>query len=190
MSEAKAKINLREGIIELEGTESFVKEYLNEFKTLLNQTNTENFSKTETNKVHMENDASVKTKVSKKSTSKKKSAPIVTSERFEIHANGNTPSLEAFLAEKNPGKANGEKIVCIGYYIIEHLKLQVFTEGQIEYAYKMMKFTRPAHLHQIMLNTKSESDWFEQDSESSTSWNLTRSGEIYVSESLPKKIDK
>lgn len=94
------------------------------------------------------------------------------------------------MNQKSPGKANGEKIVTIGYYITELLKLPLFTEGHIEYAYKMLKYPRPTHLHQIMINTKGENDWFEQDSESSTSWKLTRSGEIFVSDSLPKKSDK
>ncbi len=191
MTDAKVKINVKEGVIELEGSEGFVKEYLNEFKVLLTQSRAELPAiQSQSDTAQIKNTEVSKPKLSKKTAAKKKSAPTVVSERFEIHGDGQKQSLEAFLNEKNPGKANGEKIVCIGFYITEILKIPVFTEGNIEYAYKMLKYSRPNHLHQIMLNTKSENDWFEQDSEISTSWKLTRSGEIFVSESLPKKTDK
>ena len=191
MTDAKAKINVKEGIVELEGSEAFVKEYLNEFKILLTQSRVEaSVIQSHNNPTVSKEAEQIKSKPQKKIASKKKSAPTVVSERFEIHGDAQRQSLEDFLAEKNPGKANGEKIVCIGFYITEILKIPVFTEGNIEYAYKMLKYSRPNHLHQIMLNTKSENEWFEQDSEISTSWKLTRSGEIFVSESLPKKTDK
>jgi len=111
----------------------------------------------------------------------------VSAERFDIHGNADTPSLQALLEEKKPGSANGEKIAVIGYYITELLGSPSFSEGQIEYAYKMLKFPRPTHLHQIIINVKNQNDWFEQVKDSSTCWTLTRSGEIFVSDALPKK---
>lgn len=192
MADAKARINIKEGLIELEGSEIFVKEYLAEFKTLILTSNISNQPQQTSQLVHQSEPKNVEVKVKslKKAASKRKSAPSVSAERFEIHGSDDTLSLEAFMNQKSPGKANGEKIVTIGYYITELLKLPLFTEGHIEYAYKMLKYPRPTHLHQIMINTKGENDWFEQDSESSTSWKLTRSGEIFVSDTLPKKSDK
>ena len=74
----------------------------------------------------------------------------------------------------------------IGYYITEFLGQETFSEGQIEYAYKMLRIDRPGYLHQIMLNTKNEKDYFEPNEEG-TAWKLTRTGEIFVNDQLPGK---
>lgn len=192
MSEVtKAKINLREGLIELEGSEQFVGNYLNEFKELLQVDENPRLSKAElvetVDSVQEPMTESLpKKKVStKKSTSTKKTAPKVSIERFDIHGNDSTPSLQQFMDEKKPGAKNGNLIVVIGYYLTELLGSDNFTLGQIEYAYKMLSLKRPGHLRQIMINEKNERDLFEIDADDKNQWHLTRSGEIFVSDQLP-----
>ena len=189
MTITRVKMNLSEGSIELEGSEAFVIRYLDEFKVLIGDGH---------GKPTKPEKTSVKrARVSKRSlTSKrienpekterkpKKGAPKVTAERFDVHGGTNVPSLKSFFDEKKPGKANGDRIAAIGYYITELLGNKTFSEGQIEYAYKMLKLDRPGHLHQIMLNNKSEKDYYEQTDENGN-WSLTRTGEIYVSDQLP-----
>lgn len=183
----KAKINLKEGVIELEGGEDFVRGYLDEFKELLKSP-----QRNELPQQPLSPKAAVRTKApAKKSTlgnkaTSKKAAPKVSMERFDIYGNNDIPSLSKFMEEKNPGTANGNIIAVIGYYITDILGNGRFTEGQIEYAYKMLKLKRPAHLRQIMINEKNKRDLFEVDGEDSTQWGLTRTGEIYVSDVLPE----
>jgi hypothetical protein len=186
MNTAKAKINLNEGVIELEGTEEFVRAYLDEFKELFKKP-----SAPMDGSQRLEYEATPTTPKkanSKKSGGSKKSAPKVTAERFDIHGNENIPSLQTFFDEKKPGKANGDIIAVIGCYITEKLGNETFTEGQVEYAYKMLNISRPNHLRQIMVNTKNSKDYFEQNEEGG-GWKLTRTGEIFVSEQLPGKTE-
>lgn len=182
----KAKINLKEGTIELEGSESFVSGYLDEFKELLKAPQkTEPKSPPPAPKAAAKK-APAKKAAASKATTGKKAAPKVSMERFDIHGGNDIPSLSKFMEEKKPGTGNGNIIAVMGFYITDLLGNDNFTEGQIEYAYKMLKLKRPAHLRQIMINEKNKRDLFEADAEDSTLWSLTRTGEIYVSDSLPE----
>lgn len=182
----KAKINLKEGTIELEGSESFVSGYLDEFKELLEAPQkTERQSPPPAPKAAAKK-APAKKAAASKATTGKKAAPKVSMERFDIHGGNDIPSLSKFMEEKKPGTGNGNIIAVMGFYITDLLGNDNFTEGQIEYAYKMLKLKRPAHLRQIMINEKNKRDLFEADAEDSTLWSLTRTGEIYVSDSLPE----
>jgi len=188
MSDTKAKINLLEGTVELEGSEEFVRSYLDEFKKLFNPSQVlqgHHEGAKETVPPHKKS-VPKKKAVTKRSASKKTPQKI-SIERFDIHGNDDCLSLSDFIEEKKPGTANGNIIAVVGYYLTEIIGNDAFSEGQIEYAYKMLKIKRPAHLHQIMINEKNKRDLFEPDSEDNMLWHLTRSGEIFVSDTLPEK---
>ncbi|RUO20123.1 hypothetical protein [Aliidiomarina haloalkalitolerans] len=184
----KAKISIKEGTIELEGSESFVRGYLDEFKELLKtpprpETPQQQYQKS---KAPAPKKAQAKKSATPKAGAGKKSAPKVSMERFDIHGGGDIPSLEVYMEEKKPGTGNGNIIAVIGHYITEKLGEDSFSEGQIEYAYKMLKIKRPNHLRQIMINEKNKRDLFEANAADSTKWHLTRAGEIFVSDTLPE----
>lgn len=191
MNTTKAKISLKEGLIELEGSEEFVKSYLDEFKKQLQGLALTTGSPPSATTAPAKRNGKTKLKKSSdESTVKpkpKKAANKISPERFEIHGGDGVPSLSDFMNAKKPGQANGEKIVVIGYYITEILGNKTFTEGQIEYAYRMLKYKRPEHLHQIILNTKSQKDWFDAQ-EDGSAWQLTRGAEIYVADELPRVV--
>lgn len=186
----RVRITLEEVTIELEGTQSFVESHLQKYEAKLLELMSSVPSGRSAVSIGRTKDKKEKAAKGTKKTldikpQAKTKSPKISAERFDIHGQGNVPSLEAFMATKNPGRSNAEKIAVIGYYIGELLGGDKFTEGQIEYAYKMLKLKRPTHLHQIMINAKNENDWFEQTEDAGV-WKLTRSGEIFVSDELPK----
>lgn len=188
MSETKAKINLKEGTIELEGSESFVRAYLDEFKEHLTNFPPTIPDQTIPPKPKAQTKATAKSSsdvATGKTKAKKSPAKKVVAERFDIHGGEGTPPLSEFIDQKKPGTANGPIIAVIGYYITELLGMEYFSEGQVEYAYKMLKIKRPNNLHQIMLNEKNRKDFFEPNPDDQSHWALTRGGEIFVSDNLP-----
>lgn len=197
---AKARIDLSNGVIELEGSEDFVKTYLSEFKMLVEQSVKQPSharSTIETVPVlrepspqinySQENSTEAASKDKKKKTKPKagKGAPKVSPERFEIHGGDGVEPLKDFFEKKNPGKANRDIIAVIGYYVTEVLGSETFSEGQIEYAYRMLSLPRPGHVRQIIINAKNQKDYFEQ-SEEGVNWKLTRTGEIFVADQLSR----
>jgi len=190
MTITRVKMNLSEGTIELEGTEAFVTRYLDEFKVLIGTGHVKQAvpEKTIAKRITASKPAKASKRIEnpdKAERKSKKGAPKVTPERFDVHGGDKVPSLKDFIEEKKPGRANGDRIAVIGFYITELLGNKYFSEGQIEYAYKMLKLDRPGHLHQIMINNKSEKDYYEQTDGDGANWSLTRTGEIYVSDNLP-----
>lgn len=184
----KVKINLKEGLIELEGSEVFVSKYLDIYKVQLSDYEKGRVENDEKKQPENKPKAKAKKKQSEaKKQSKSSKTKNITAEKFNIHGDDDTPSLEEFFKEKSPGRTTGDRIAVIGYYIQYIKKQEFFTEGNIDFAYRMLKLTgRPKHLYQIMINNKNQKDLFEQ-LEGEGQWVLTRTGEIFVEEKLPEK---
>jgi hypothetical protein len=186
--DAKAKINLIEGIVELEGSEEFVKKYLDEFKQMLKmspiQTQTLQSQKYIPN---TKNNFYTKKKEGSKSQNKsfiKMPEPI----EFDIKKNGNEkPSLIEFIGQKNP-QSHKEIITCIAFYLKRYLNISEFDEGHISYAYLVIKRKRPEAFHQAFIDTKNTTRWI-MSGEGATKWSLYSIGEDYVEHDLPRVQD-
>jgi hypothetical protein len=189
----KAKIDIKNGIVELEGSEPFVVKFLDYFKERIESkpimpaaapTVRPTNSDTKEEAITLKKPSPI----SKRATNKSKSKNIQP-ERFDIHGSEKAQSLEKFLQEKKPGTGAGEVILVMGYYITELLHQPFFTEGNIEYAYRTLNIKgRPTHLRQIIINNKNQKDYFEEktiDQSDEKGWSLTRTGKIYVEDKLP-----
>jgi hypothetical protein len=186
----KAIINVKEGILELEGSESFVTKYLEEYKHLINQNNNKNIT------TRIENDL-IENKIPNKKNQivqntggrKKKTSKVkdVSPEKFDITPEGLT-SLESFMGQKKPGSSSREKVLVIGYYIKNILNLTSFSESNIEYAYRVLRLgNKPIHLRQLLTDIKNKN--MEIDS-IGIDWSINRIGEKFVDENLPKPDKK
>jgi len=126
-------------------------------------------------------------KISKKRPKKK--PKDIEPEEFNLNAKGNIPSLKDFLGEKKP-KSVADHIAVIAYYITKLKKIKdTFTEGNIEYAYRVLKLKkRPKYLGQIIINKKNQDFWFE--SLESGEWKVKRNCDIYVEQNLPREKNR
>lgn len=118
--------------------------------------------------------------------SRKVMASSITPDEFDVYKNDRKISLEEFFAQKKPGNSNPNRIVTIAYYITKINFQEYFTEGNIDYAYRILNLGgKPVHLKQIITNLKNERIWFKKVIDQGTvGWRLTRQGEIYVEEKL------
>jgi hypothetical protein len=114
----------------------------------------------------------------------------VETEKFDTDKTDDTPSLNEFFSQRIPSNARQkDRVVLIAYYI-QHIKnLPSFSEGNIDYGYKILGITdRPANIYQMLIDNKNAFGWFEKTSDGK-SWTLMRPGEIYV-EKFPVQPDK
>ncbi|PSR52977.1 hypothetical protein AHMF7605_05270 [Adhaeribacter arboris] len=121
--------------------------------------------------------------------SRKVVANSIVPNEFDVYKNEYKEALEAFFRRKNPGNGNPNRIITIAYYITKINHQEYFTEGNIDYAYRILNLNnKPAHLKQIIINLKNERLWFQKIIDNTTTgWKLTRQGEIYVEEKLPAR---
>lgn len=105
-------------------------------------------------------------------------------EEFDLYKSSEKLSLADFLKERKIDDNTANRILAIAYYITSFCKLSTFSEGNIEYAYKVLGLNkRPLHLHQTILNAKINKLWFNQD-DSTGIWKLARPGEVYFEENF------
>lgn len=185
----RAKINMFEGVIELEGTEEFVSKYLDEFKSKLDRK--EDIAGTHVKSEQRKPKSKKKLKEDAHSKLKKRTPKKIKIEEFDINndSKGKIPSLKDFLDEKKATDSSPKTILAVGYYITHFKKASEFSEGNIEFAYKALRLTRrPLHLHQTIINKKNKEVWFEQGSDS-YHWKLSRVGELFVEGSMPEKAE-
>jgi hypothetical protein len=130
---------------------------------------------------------------SKKATAGKSKAPQkaipknAVPEEFDVF--NKKKKLEELFKEKAPGKNTAFRLLLIAYYIMKVNESDHFTEGNVDYAYRILNLnSRPNFLHQTLLNLASQKVWFEQlEEKGKGTWKLTRIGEIFVEDKLPEK---
>jgi hypothetical protein len=111
-------------------------------------------------------------------------------EKFDTDKTEDTPSLNEFFSQRIPSKPRQkDRVVLIAYYIQHIKKLPSFSEGNIDYGYKILGITdRPANIYQMLIDNKNAFGWFEKASDGK-GWTLMRPGEIYA-EKFPVQQDK
>lgn len=195
--EAKFKINVKEGVVELEGKESFVDKHLDKFEELfksairetmaqgveytlasneasaLPQRNIEksfDLSRPELSKAHNNN----------KHTTKQSLPPVP----VDLKAKENKIGLREFYAEKKPIN-HYEKTAVFVYYITKVNKQAEIKYGEILSCYEEVGEKKPS-ITDIIKNSIRYKGWLEWGSDKFTT-RLTISGENFVKFDLPQQ---
>jgi hypothetical protein len=195
--EAKFKINVKEGIVELEGKENFVDKHLDKFEEIFKSAIRETMSQgIEYNLAT--NDASAlpqqdieksfdisrselsKTHNNNKHATKLSLPPIP----VDLKANENKIGLREFYAEKKPIN-HYEKTAVFVYYITKVNKQAEIKYGEILSCYEEVGEKKPS-ITDIIKNSIRYKGWLEWGYDKFTT-RLTISGENFVKFDLPKQ---
>jgi hypothetical protein len=151
----KLKINLSEGLLEVEGSEAFVNSIYEDFKgnLLISKTNEPNETKITSNPVTETKTEIKKNKTNSTPKSKKKakgkSQNIVSD--LNLRPSGKK-SLDDFISELNV-KTNLERNVAFIYYLIHELKISGIGLDHVYTCYRHLKARVPAAFYQSIADT-------------------------------------
>ena len=202
-SEARFTINAKEGIVELEGKESFVDRHLEKFGEIFKMAVKEAISrgleqnialKAQTSlppQLHQdtsEHDWSIQSQPTAnngKHTSRM--AVMIHPIPIDLKANESKVGLREFYLEKKPGN-HYEKTVVFVYYLTKFNKQQEVKFGEILSCYEEVNEKKPSIID-IMKNSIRYKGWLEHGSEKYIT-RLTISGENFVKFDLPAQGEK
>lgn len=201
-SEARFTINVREGIVELEGKESFVDKHLEKFEEIFKNAVKEAINRGLEQNISLKAQESVAALPSpsqqttldmeqasqkqEKSTSKHVPRPSITIHPIpvDLKAGDGKMGLREFYAEKRPTN-HYEKVAAFVYYLTKMNKRPEVKFGEILSCYEEVNEKKPSILD-IIKNSLRYKGWVEQGSEK-YSTRLSISGENFVKFDLPTK---
>jgi hypothetical protein len=201
-SEARFTINVKEGIVELEGKESFVDKHLEKFEEIFKMavkeaitTNINGSSGTTTvalkaqpAQVALPQQVEMVPEVPK--TAAKQAAPrpspTLPPIPVDLKAGESKPGLREFYAEKKPAN-HYEKAAVFAYYLAKFNKQIEVKYGEVLSCYEEVDEKKPS-VTDIVKNSIRYKGWLEQGSDK-FACKLTISGENFVKYDLPKKAE-
>jgi hypothetical protein len=190
----RLKIDLSQGILEVEGSESFVKVIYNDFKTHFAGIETPDERKPARRtrktkaaaKVVTPEPAAKAKEVKAKPTPPKPAPPAYALIKdLSLTATDGRPSLVEFMDSKFP-ITNEERNIVFLYYLQHRLKLKSITLDHIYTCYRETKIRVPLNLENSLRITADQRGWITITKAGKMS--LTAAGKSYVEKQLPKKV--
>ncbi|MCR4313292.1 MAG: hypothetical protein NUV58_03525 [Candidatus Roizmanbacteria bacterium] len=191
----KLKIDIKTGVLEVEGEEAFVKEIYQDYKDRL--VSVEDFSSSEQVQDTQDDDVELQNyeqpKKGRKTTKKKnikakggnkrkESYNLVTN--LDLLAKGNQKALKDFYAEKAPSNAMEKNAVFV-YYLQKEAKVPAITVNHVYTCYKHVNVPVPKAFRQSLADTSSKKGWI--DTRSMEGITIPTLGENFVEHELGKK---
>ena len=198
MPEAKFKINIKEGNVELEGNEQFVNKHLEKFEGIfkiaiqdalkfkiernLGEVNSKASLSLPSHTISPNNESNKKFTHVHKHLSK--SSVIISPLPVDLKASDNKIGLREFYKEKLPSN-HYEKAAVFVYYLMKFNHLEEVKFGEILTSYEEVNDKKPS-IVDIVKNSIRYKGWLESGKEKFTA-RMTISGENFVKFDLPHK---
>jgi hypothetical protein len=205
-SEARFTINVKEGVVELEGKESFVDRHLEKFEEIFKMAVKEAITRGLEQNIalkaqpvqaalpqELQQEAPMDVEQApaqqKGGNGKHPPRPAITIHPIpvDLKANGDKAGLREFYAEKKPAN-HYEKAAIFVYYLTKFNKQQEVKFGEILSCYEEVNEKKPS-IVDIVKNSIRYKGWLEQGSEKYAA-RLTISGENFVKFDLPAQGEK
>lgn len=184
----KLKIDLRSGILEVEGEEAFVREVYQDYKDKVSQDNFTPIDEPDREDAEPKITPKVrkaKNNGSKTGSKRKESYQIV--KDLELSAKGGKEALKTFYSKKSPTTAMQRNAVFV-YYLEKIAKVGGVGVNHIYTCYKDVNEKVPGALRQSLLDTSFKKGWI--DTKSMDSITITTHGENLVEHELPGKKEE
>ncbi len=196
-SEARFTINVKEGIVELEGKESFVDKHLEKFEEIFKAAVQEAIAsgmshnvalKAQPAQVALPQQMHEEPQEPEQPKTAAKHAPrtpaVIPPIPVDLKASESKPGLREFYAEKSP-QNHYEKAAIFVYYLTKFNKEHEVKFGEILSCYEEVNEKKPS-IVDIVKNSVRYKGWLEYGADK-LSARLTISGENYVKFDMPKK---
>lgn len=197
-SEARFTINVKEGIVELEGKESFVDKHLEKFEEIFKAAVQEAIANGMSHNIALKAQPAqvalpqqvqeMPPQEPEQKLAPAKHAPrtpaVIPPIPVDLKANESKPGLREFYAEKKP-QNHYEKAAVFVYYLTKFNKEQEVKFGEILSCYEEVNEKKPS-IVDIVKNSVRYKGWLEYGADK-LSARLTISGENYVKFDMPKK---
>tara|TARA_B100001971_G_C18078780_1_gene477117 strand:+ start:356 stop:901 length:546 start_codon:yes stop_codon:yes gene_type:complete len=171
----KAKINMNEGIIEVEGSEEFIIKLLDKYgKNFIKEPV---IAKPSKKKHEPEPSKPIKKETVIKNQIDQKPIPI------NLKGDENIPSLTGLYAEKSP-QTHQEAVTFFTYYVTKYLGIQNVQAGHIVSCYTEVNAKKPIRIDRLFQEIKIFTGWLEIGNLPQTA-KITISGENFVENDLP-----
>src|SRR3989338_1968680 len=184
----KLKIDLRSGVLEVEGEESFVREVYQDYKDKVSQDNFTPISEPD----RVENESKIRTKTQKvknngsKAGSKRKESYQIVKD-LELSEKSGKEALKSFYTEKSPSSAMQRNTVFV-YYLEKVAKVSGVGVNHIYTCYKDVNEKVPGALRQSLLDTSFKKGWI--NTKSMENITITTHGENLVEHELQGKKEE
>ncbi len=185
----KLKIDLRSGVLEVEGEESFVREIYNEYKEKISTAELPVMDEVQHAPQETESHSRkprVKRANGSKTTSKRKESYQIVKD-LDLSAKGGKEALKSYYSEKAPSTAM-ERNTLFVYYLEKIASAKAISVNHIYTCYKDVNEKVPGALRQSLLDTSYKKGWI--DTKSMENITITTHGENLVEHTLPVKKEK
>jgi hypothetical protein len=198
--EAKFKINVKDGFVELEGKEDFVNRHLDKFEEIFTSAIKDSIRRGLEHNLHQSDSQELKSTVSKTvdlpsqmvkphSNNKHilKQSPSLPPIPVDLKGSDTKIGLREFYSDKKPSN-HYEKTVVFVYYLTKYNKQEEIKFGEILSCYEEVDEKKPS-ITDIVKNSIRYKGWLEYGSDK-LSTRLTISGENFVKFDLPYQKKK
>jgi hypothetical protein len=194
-AEARFTINVKEGVVELEGKESFVDKHLEKFEEMFKAAVREALAsninavalKAQPAQAALPQQAQEQPAVvAEKPKAASRPSPTLPPIPVDLKASESKPGLRDFYAEKKPAN-HYEKTAVFAYYLSKFNKAGEVKFGEILSCYEEVDEKKPS-VTDIVKNSVRYKGWLEQGSDK-FACRLTISGENFVKFDLPRKAE-